>query len=84
MIPNGCQCHPDQNDTFGLCFHKDLPGSNSPRMTNTCGIGSCQLDGTIRITHGLNFTNSLLDSDSTDFIDLKNKLEREVGLIDLK
>ena len=78
LIPNECQCNSGQNDTTGLCFHKDLPSSNLHRTNSSCGIESCQLDGSIRITHGLNFTNSLLNSSSIDFIDLKKKLEKEV------
>ena len=78
LIPNECRCDSDQKDTLDLCFHKDLPSSNS------CQMDLCLLNGSIRITLGLKFTNSLLNSSNPEYINLKKKLEKEVSHIDLK
>ena len=85
LFPNECHCSPGQNDTKGLCFHEDLDksGIESSAVIGSAPIGSCldnicQIDGSIRITEGYEFSENLLNPDSVEYKELKQMIEEEV------
>ena len=80
LFPNECHCSPGQNDTNGLCFHEDLDksGIESSAVIGSCLDNICQIDGSIRIIEGYEFSDKLLDPNSVEYKDLKQMIEEEV------
>ena len=86
LFPNECHCSPGQNDTKGLCFHEDLDKSgieSSVEMGSSAEFGSCldnicQIDGSIRITEGYEFSDKLLNPNSVEYKELSRTIQEEV------
>ena len=80
LFPNECHCSPGQNDTKGLCFHEDLDksGIESSAMIGSCLDNICQIDGSIRITEGYEFSDKLLNPNSVEYKELSRMIVEEV------
>ena len=65
---------------MGLCFHEDLDksGIESSAVIGSCLDNICQIDGSIRITEGYEFSEKLLNPNSFEYKDLKQMIEEEV------
>ena len=65
---------------MGLCFHEDLDksGIESSAVIGSCLDNICQIDGSIRITEGYEFSEKLLNPNSVEYKDLKQMIEEEV------
>ena len=48
-------------------------------LEDSCGLTFCEIEATIKITDGYQFSDSLLDPNSTEHQDLSGKLIKEVG-----
>ena len=88
LFPNECHCTPNQNDPLGICFHADLDKSDitaaivkpdAKISEDSCGLTFCEIETTIKITDGYQFSDNLLDPNSTEYQDLSGKLIKEVG-----
>ena len=80
MFPNECHCSPGQNDINGLCFHEDLDksGIESSAVIGSCLDNICQIDGSIRITEGYEFSDKLLNPNSVEYKELSRTIQEEV------
>ena len=86
LFPNECHCSPGQNDTKGLCFHEDLDKSgieSSAEIGSSVEFGSCldnicQIDGSIRIIEGYEFSEKLLNPNSVEYKELSRMIVEEV------
>ena len=86
LFPNECHCFPGQNDTKGLCFHEDLDKSgieSSAEIGSSAEFGSCldnicQIDGSIRIIEGYEFSEKLLNPNSVEYKEFSRMIVEEV------
>ena len=84
LFPNECHCTPDQNDSTGICFHSNLDKSSitaaiDETSEDSCGLTFCKIETTIKIVNGAQFSDNLLNPNSTEYQDLSEKLRKEVS-----